>query len=190
MRDDVERLLAPDAETLRDWLEENHASAQAVWLVYHKKGSGKPSITWTEAVDEALCYGWIDSKIQRIDEESYEQYFTRRKPNSPWSKINKEKVAALEAAGRIQPSGAAAISLAKENGTWSLLDDAQALIIPEDLEAAFESADDLAFFQSLSPSRRRNVLQWIALAKRDDTRARRIAETVDAASRAAVPGNF
>ena len=190
MKDHVVRLPAPDARTFREWLEENHASAEAVWLVYRKKASGRSSITWSEAVDEALCYGWIDSKMQTIDEESYEQYFTRRKPTSPWSKINKDKVAALEAAGMIRPSGAAAIAVAKENGSWNLLDDAQALIIPEDLESAFENADHLAFFESLSPSRRRNILEWIAMAKRADTRARRIAETVEAASRAAVPGNL
>ncbi len=110
--DDYERVTAPDSETWRSWLAANHDTSPGVWLIFYKAKSGTPSIDWPAAVDEALCFGWIDSKVVSIDDERYEQYFTKRKPGSPWSKINKEKVAALEAADRIAPAGWAAIDAA------------------------------------------------------------------------------
>jgi uncharacterized protein YdeI (YjbR/CyaY-like superfamily) len=161
-----------------------------VWLVFSKKGSGVPSISWSEAVDEALCFGWIDSKVQSIDGARYEQYFTLRKPTSPWSKINKDKIAELEAAGRLTPAGVAAVAVAKENGSWSLLDSAEALLVPDDLAAAFPDAAARSYFDGLSPSTRRNILQWIGLAKRPDTRARRIGLMAEAAAERRRPNNF
>jgi len=187
--DDYERIEAPDAETWRTWLEANHGTAPGVWLVFYKKKSGTKSIAWPEAVDEALCFGWIDSKATAIDEERYEQYFTKRKTGSPWSKLNKDKVAALEAAGKIAPAGQAAIDAAKEDGSWSMMDDAEALIVPDDLARLLDE-QALANFRALSPSRQRTILAWIVLAKRDDTRARRIQQTADAVRRGEAPGNF
>lgn len=187
--DGYERVTAPEAATWRAWLEAHHDSAPGVWLVYYKKRSITPSIDWSAAVDEALCFGWIDSKVVSIDEERHEQYFTRRKPGSPWSKLNKEKVAALEAVGRLAPSGHAAIAAAKADGSWSIMDEAEALIVPDDLGAALDQRS-LDNFRSLSPSRQRNVLSWIVLAKRDDTRARRISQTAEAARRGEAPNNF
>ena len=187
--DDYERIEAPDAETWRTWLEANHSTAPGVWLVFYKKKSGTKSIAWPEAVDEALCFGWIDSKATAIDEERYEQYFTKRKTGSPWSKLNKDKVAALEAAGKIAPAGQAAIDAAKEDGSWSMMDDAEALIVPDDLARLLDE-QALANFRALSPSRQRTILAWIVLAKRDDTRARRIQQTADAVRRGEAPGNF
>lgn len=187
--DDLDRVAAPDSATWRAWLEANHGSSPGVWLVYHKKNSGTPSIDWSAAVDQALCFGWIDSKASSIDDERYEQYFTRRKPGSPWSKLNKEKVAALDAAGRIAPSGQAAIAAAKSDGSWSIMDEAEALVVPDDLGAVLDE-QSLENFRSLSPSRQRNVLCWIVLAKRDETRARRIEQTAEAAARGEAPNGY
>ncbi len=190
MADDHPRITASTPDDFRRWLDEHADTAAAVWLVYYKQGSGVPSITWPEAVDEALCHGWIDSKIVSIDDARYEQYFTRRKPTSPWSRVNKEKVERLLAENRIQPAGLAAIETAKENGSWSLLDSAEARVIPDDLADAFPDDTAVDAFRSLSPSRQRNILQWIALARRPDTRQRRIEATADAAARGVAPANF
>lgn len=187
--DDYERVTAPDAATWRAWLSANHDSSPGVWLIFYKARSGTPSIDWGTAVDEALCFGWIDSKAVSIDEARYEQYFTRRKPGSPWSKLNKEKIAALEAAGKIAPAGQAAIDAAKADGSWTIMDEAEALIVPDDL-AELLDPESLGNFRALSPSRQRNILAWIALAKRDDTRARRIQQTADAIRQGDAPNNF
>jgi uncharacterized protein YdeI (YjbR/CyaY-like superfamily) len=190
MTDSIERITATDGPAFRKWLRANHDTAQAVWLVYYKKDSGTPSITWPQAVDEALCYGWIDSKAQSIDEDRYEQYFTKRKPTSVWSKVNKAKTAELQRENRIQPPGQAAIDAAKANGSWTILDDAQNHIVPDDLAKAFPSTAARATFDALSPSRRRNILSWIVLAKRAETRERRIRQTADAAQNGGAPNNF
>lgn len=161
----------------RKWFEENHLSKQAVWLVFHSKSSGKPSISWSEAVDVALCFGWIDSKKIKIDAETSHQFFSHRKAQSTWSKINKEKVKSLIAQGLMTAAGLKAIAVAKENGSWTLLDEVEALIVPEDLTvalAAVEGAED--YFLSLSKSMRKMLLQWLVLAKRPETRQKRIAE--------------
>ncbi len=187
---DYERVTAATAADWRSWLAANHEASPGVWLVFYKKRSGTPSVDWGEAVDEALCFGWIDSKVQSIDDERYEQYFTTRKPTSPWSKLNKDKIAALEAAGRLTDAGRSAIDEAKANGSWVIMDDAEALIVPDDLAAAFGDESDRRFFDALPPSTRRNILQWIVLAKRDETRARRIAATAAAAADRERPNNF
>lgn len=120
----------------RKWLEINHQSKQSVWLVYFKTSTNVTSVSWSEAVDEALCFGWIDSTKKTIDEERYLQYFSRRNPNSTWSKINKEKVAKLIQNNLMTKAGFESIETAKQNGTWSLMDDVENLIIPEDLRIA------------------------------------------------------
>ncbi len=187
--DDYERVTAPDAATWRSWLSANHDSSPGVWLIFYKAKSGTPSINWGTAVDEALCFGWIDSKVVTIDETRYEQYFTRRKPGSPWSKLNKEKIAALEAADKIAPAGRAAIAAARADGSWTMMDEAEALIVPDDLAELLDS-ESLDSFRSLSPSRQRNILAWITLAKRDDTRARRIRQTAESLRRGEAPNNI
>lgn len=179
--DSYERVMAPDAATWRSWLVENHESSPGVWLVYYRTKSSQPSIDWGTAVDEALCFGWIDSKVVSIDDERYEQYFTRRRPGSPWSKLNKEKVAALEASHRMAAAGQRAVSAAKADGSWTLLDGPEALIIPDDLAALLDESS-LENFRGLSPSRQRTILAWIALAKRQDTRSRRLHRTAEAAA--------
>lgn len=175
----------------RAWLAENHASSQSVWLLYYKKKSGQPSISWSEAVDEALCFGWIDSKAKPIDDEKYMQFFSKRKPKSVWSAINKKKVEQLIAQGRMSEAGYASIALAKENGSWTILDEAEALIIPPDLELEFNKrAEAKSFFLELSRSDKRNILQWLVLAKRPETRLKRIKEIVELAAQNLKPKQF
>lgn len=190
MTDPIERITAVDGAAFGHWLQANHETAKAVWLVYYKKGSGTPSIAWSEAVDEALCYGWIDSTSKPIDEHQYEQYFTKRKPTSMWSKVNKDKIIELRRDSRMRPAGEAVIETAKANGYWTLLDDAQNHIVPDDLVSAFPSVGARATFDALAQSRRRNILSWIALAKRAPTRERRIQQTADAAAKGEAPDNF
>jgi len=163
----------------RGWLHEHHATARAAWLLYWKKGSGRPSITWSEAVDEALCFGWIDSTIQPLDEARYVQYFTRRKPTSEWSRVNKDKVARLIDQGRMTEAGLHVIERAKANGSWTALDLVEDLVVPADLLAAL-AADPLAAagYDALSVTLRKQVLRRVYGAKRPQTRAERIAAIV------------
>jgi len=170
---------ATDLGAWRGWLHEHHATARAAWLLYWKKGSGRPSITWSEAVDEALCFGWIDSTIQPLDEARYVQYFTRRKPTSEWSRVNKDKVARLIDQGRMTEAGLHVIERAKANGSWTALDLVEDLVVPADLLAAL-AADPLAAagYDALSVTLRKQVLRRVYGAKRPQTRAERIAAIV------------
>lgn len=179
----------PKSQTAwRKWLEKNHLSKQSVWLVYYTKKSAKKSITWSDAVDVALCFGWIDSKIIKVDEEASHHYFSRRKPNSTWSKINKDKVERLIASGQMAEAGMASIEVAKQNGSWTILDDVEALIIPPDLEAAFAGKPpSKAYFQSLGKSAQKLILSWLVLAKTPETRQKRLAEIVESAAKQLKP---
>jgi uncharacterized protein YdeI (YjbR/CyaY-like superfamily) len=175
----------------REWLHQYHNTHQSIWLLYYKKNANKPTISYTHAVDEALCYGWIDSKVKPVDEYSYLQFFCRRKPDSVWSKVNKEKVQKLIDAGLMADAGRAVIKVAKANGSWTILDDAEALITPPDLETALASYPLAAtFFHNLSRTDKRNILQWIVLAKKAETRARRIAEVAALAQQQRKPSQF
>ena len=175
----------------REWLQRNHAIEQSIWLVYYKKNSAKPTISYTEAVDEALCFGWIDSKINPVDEEKYIQFFSRRKAKSVWFKINKEKVAKLIQQQLMSKAGYEIIELAKQNGSWIILDDVEALLIPPDLEEKFASnAIAKEYFFSLSRSDKRNILQWLTLAKRATTRENRLKEIVTLAAGKRKPKQF
>ncbi len=159
----------------REWLQKNHDKEQSVWVVYYKVKSGKSSMSWSEAVDEALCFGWIDSTRKTLDESSFIQFFTRRKPKSVWSKINKEKVERLISEGKMMQAGFDSIERAKENGSWTILDSVEALIIPDDLEAAFKSKPgSKEYFLGLSKSAKKFMLYPLVQAKREETRAKRI----------------
>lgn len=174
--------------TWRKWLEKNHPSKQAVWLVFYNKSSSRQSVSWSDAVDVALCFGWIDSKKIKIDEDTSHQFFSRRKPNSTWSKINKEKVQKLIDNGLMTPAGYESIETAKQNGTWTILDEVEELIIPQDLEKAFKKhKGSKEFFLSLSKTSKKMMLQWIVLAKQPETRQRRIAEIAENAERSLKP---
>lgn len=161
----------------RKWLLKNHVSQQSVWLAAHNKSSGKRCITWSESVDEALCFGWIDSKKIKIDHETTHQFFSKRKANGTWSKINKEKVERLIEAGLMTEAGLKMIEIAKQNGSWNILDEVEALIIPKDLETEFSKyKGSKEYFLSLSKSNKKIILSWIVLAKREETKQKRIAE--------------
>ena len=160
----------------RTWLQAHHATKQSVWLIYHKKHTGVPSLTWSQAVDEALCFGWIDSQAKPLDADRYMQFFSRRKPTSAWSRVNKEKVQRLLAEGKMMPAGLASIETAKQNGAWTLLDEVEALRLPADLEQAFgqQPAAHRHYLQ-LSRTAKRNLLLGLVLAKKPATRQQRIA---------------
>ncbi len=187
MSNDIAEIEAADAAAFRSWLEENHDKANAVWLIFWKKDSGRPSIAWTEAVDQALSFGWIDSKVQSIDTDRYRQYFTVRKPGSVWSRINKDKIAELEAAGLLTPAGRAAVDRAKEDGSWTILDGPEAGVVPDDLAAALDAGEVRIVFDEMTTGNRKAILAWLATAKRDATRANRITKTVEALVRGESP---
>ncbi|RXM51721.1 MULTISPECIES: YdeI/OmpD-associated family protein [unclassified Chryseobacterium] len=167
----------------RQWLEKNHQSRQSVWLVYHTKKSNIPSLSWSEAVDEALCFGWIDSTTKKINDISFMQFFTKRKPKSNWSKINKEKVQQLIDSKRMTKQGYESIEIAKQNGYWTILDEIEEVIIPDDLEIAFKKHNGSKdYFLSLSKSTRKIILSWIILVRKQETRQKRIEEVVESAA--------
>jgi uncharacterized protein YdeI (YjbR/CyaY-like superfamily) len=168
----------------RKWLERNHTRTGPVWLVYAKKDSGLPSLGYDEAVEEALCFGWIDSKVNRLDARRYKQLFGPRKSGSTWSRLNKTRVERLIAEGLMTPAGMAKIEEARRDGSWETLDAVEDLTVPEDLDAAL-SANPVArrHFEAFPPSSRKNILWWIRSAKRPETRAKRVAEAVDLAAR-------
>ena len=172
----------------RKWLAENHLSEQNVWLVFYNKKSELPSITWSDAVDVALCFGWIDSKKVKIDEETSHQFFSKRKPKSTWSKINKTKIEQLIEQGLMTEAGFKSIETAKQNGSWTILDEVEELIIPADLDAEFTgkpTAKD--FFLGLSKSVRKMILAWLVFAKTPQTRQKRITEIVERAEQKLKP---
>ncbi|MDN4165114.1 YdeI/OmpD-associated family protein [Cytophagales bacterium LB-30] len=168
----------------RKWLEENHQSEKSVWLIIFKKESGTQSVYYPEAVDEALCFGWIDSKPNKRDENSYYQFFAKRNPKSNWSKINKAKVIKLIEQGLMHSSGYEMIEIAKKNGTWEALDEVENLTLPADLEQLFLK-NNVAFenWNNFSRSSKRGILEWIMNAKRPETRQKRIEETVSLAEK-------
>ncbi len=191
MQSEIETFTPASANEWRQWLKKNHATKKSVWLIFYKKDSGKPYIPWTEAVDEALCYGWVDSKRQSVDDMSFRQFFCRRKPNSIWSKINKEKIAHLTATGKMRKAGLEVVNRAKENGSWTLLDDVEEMMIPKDLEKAFRAhPGSKKFYQAQTKSIQKIMLGWIALAKREETRQKRIEEIASLAAQGKKPKQF
>ena len=188
---EVETYYPKTRQHWRKWLEKNHARKDAVWVLQYRKEANKPTINWREAVDEALCFGWIDSIKKRLDDECTVQFFSKRKAKSTWSKINKEKVMDLIAAGKMTSAGMACIETAKQNGSWNLLDEVEDLTIPKDLEKAFRANKGAKkYFQACSKSRQKMMLQWVALAKQPETRARRIAEIAELAAAGKRPKQF
>ena len=176
----MKKRLFKDRDAWRAWLKEHHASATELWLIYYKKKAKKSSVAQPDAVEEALCFGWIDSIVKTIDDDRYMQKFTPRKDKSNWSKLNKQRVARLLRQGKMTAAGKAKVKAAKANGSWSRLDK-----IELDLELPVELAAALAknrragkAYDDLAPSRKKQYLYWIHSAKRDETRARRVAETV------------
>lgn len=176
-------ITAPNLAAWRAWLLDNH-STTGVWLIIYKKDSGVESIYYPEAVDEALCFGWIDSKPNKRDEQSYYQYFSPRNPKSNWSKVNKEKIARLAQENRLQPSGLQLIELAKATGTWTALDEVENWIVPSDLQVLFDQNPTAwKYWQAFPPSAKRGILEWIFNAKRPATRQKRLEQTVELAQK-------
>jgi uncharacterized protein YdeI (YjbR/CyaY-like superfamily) len=182
LRDRYEQFYAADRKAWRAWLRENHRKRKGVWLIFFKKASGQPRVPYDEAVEEALCFGWIDSVTNPLDEQRFMQLFTPRKPNSGWSRKNKERVAKLIARRKLAAAGRAAIEIAQKNGSWSKLDAVEALTLPPDLKRAL-SARKVALknFEAFAPSLRKNLLHWIISTKRPALRAERIAQVVEGA---------
>ena len=179
MRDEAIFFSSP-AE-LRAWLEEHHASASELWIGCYKKASGRKTLTWSEIVDEALCFGWIDGKVQRIDEERYRQRLTPRKKGSNWSAINIAKVAELRAQGRMTPAGEAAFAERRDDRSapYSYERRNEARFDAEQ-EATFRAnAPAWKWFESQAPSYRTTATFWVVSAKRPETRARRLATLIE-----------
>lgn len=168
----------------RKWLEENYTRTEGVWLIMYKKGTGKPRVDYAEAVEEALCFGWIDSKGNKLDDERSMLWMAPRKPKTGWSKLNKERIEKLIKSGFMTAAGLAKINAAKKDGTWNALDAIEALEIPPDLAKAFsKNKTAREYFDAFPRSVKRGILEWIASAKKPETRANRIEETVTKAEK-------
>jgi uncharacterized protein YdeI (YjbR/CyaY-like superfamily) len=177
---ELPRVQPKSRKAWRVWLKQNHASSAGVWLVYAKKHSGIPSLTYNDAVEEALCFGWIDSKINPIDDSFYMQVFTPRKLKSAWSPLNKVRVERLLAAGLMTPAGLLMVKAAQESGTWNATKQIEEMIIPPDLAKAIKANPEASRnWGSYSASRRKGVLYRLAGAKRPDTRARYLQEIIE-----------
>src|SRR3954449_5498405 len=166
-----------------DWLEAHHDSETEVYVGYWKKATGKPSLTWSEAVDQALCFGWIDGRVKRIDEERHMQRFTPRKPGSNWSKVNVEKIARLTEAGLMRPAGIAAWEQRREDRTGVYSFEREEVELTPEQRGRFEAhADAWAWFTAQAPSYQRAARHWIARAKKPETRAKRLEDLIAASA--------
>ena len=167
----------------RAWLQKHHTRANGLWLITYKIATGKPRVAYEDAVEEALCFGWIDSKTGKLDDERSMLWFAPRKPKTGWSRPNKLRVERLIADGLMTPAGLAKVNAAKKDGSWSALDGVEALDIPPDLRKALAAyAQAAANFEAFPRSIKRGILEWILNAKKPETRKRRIDETARLAS--------
>jgi uncharacterized protein YdeI (YjbR/CyaY-like superfamily) len=165
-QDHYERCYARNREEWHQWLENNHTTVPGVWLVHHKKGSDQSSVSYEDAVEEALRFGWIDSKVNALDEHRFMQVFTPRKPGSTWSKSNKQRVKKLIKEGMMTPAGLVKIEASKKDGSWNVLDDIEELIIPEDLQRALENNKAAQKrFEAFTDSVKKQILWWIVSAR-------------------------
>ena len=183
-KQEIETFYPESQAALRQWLMENHDKKQSIYIILYKKKAGMPTISWSEAVDELLCFGWIDSTARPIDEDKYMQFCCRRKPVSTWSKVNKDKVPQLIAAGKMMQAGLNSIEIAKQNGSWTILDSVEALEVPDDLTAAFKNHPGAAdYFDQLTKSIKKQLLYRMVSVKRPETRQKRIQEIAESAGR-------
>ena len=166
----------------RDWLAANHDRERSIWLIIFKKASGRPSVTYSKAVDEGLCWGWIDSLPNKRNDESYYVMFSPRNPKSNWSRVNKEKVARLLREERMGEPGLEMVRLAQASGTWDALNEVEDLVVPDDLGAALDAAPGAwTGWEAYPDSSKRGTLEWLFNAKRAGTRVKRIQRIVAAA---------
>lgn len=165
----------------RTWLAENHAAAKELWLIIHKKHTGTGGLTYVDALEEALCFGWIDGILKRIDDEKHTIRFSPRRKNSIWSEHNRKRVRRLIKEGRMTPAGLAKIDEAKANGQWDKAAQREdTTVVPAELTEALAGNEKARLnFENLAPSYRRQFIYWVAVAKRDETRRKRIQETID-----------
>jgi uncharacterized protein YdeI (YjbR/CyaY-like superfamily) len=167
----------------RKWLQKNHAKQTRVWLKMYKKETGSPSITYVEAVLEALCFGWIDSKANKGEDGSFYQLMAQRSPKSGWSRLNKTRVDQLVKDGLMAAPGMEVIELAKKSGTWNALDEIEELTLPADLQKALnKNKEAKKYFDAFPRSVKRGLLEWLLNAKKEETRSKRITEIVTLAA--------
>lgn len=186
--DDAPEVHVDDRDSWRAWLEANHATVRGAWLVTWRSASGRPSLDYGAAVEEALCFGWIDSRGGAVDDERSKLYFAPRNRRSGWARSNKERVERLIAEGRMAPAGLAAIEAARANGSWTILDSVERLEVPDDLAVALAASPDAReHWDAYPPSVRRMALTALATARRPETRARRLEEIVARARRGERP---
>lgn len=179
---EFEQVEVTSRQAWRDWLITNHKRGDSVWVVTFKKGRG-PYVAYEDVVEEALCFGWIDSVRRRVDESRSKLLLSPRRSGSGWSKVNKDRIARLSDQGQMAESGSALIAAAKADGSWAKLDAVDALLKPDDLNKALKAnADAEVNFDAFPKSVRRGILEWITQAKRPETRAKRIDETTVAAA--------
>ena len=185
IKPDTAPTLFKTAKSFETWLKKHHASSDGLWLLIAKKGADEPSVTYAQAVEIALCWGWIDGQKKGLDDQHFLQRFTPRRARSIWSKINVDKVAALMAAGRMQPAGQVQIDAAKADGRWQqAYDGARTSTVPDDLQAALDAAPKAReFFATLNATNRYAVLWRVQTAVKPETRAKRIAQLVEMLAR-------
>jgi uncharacterized protein YdeI (YjbR/CyaY-like superfamily) len=180
----MEELRVTTRRAWRNWLARHHADSDGVWFVYAKTGTGEPTVSYEESVLEALCFGWVDGLLKSMDETFYKRRFTPRKPRSTWSPSNRRRVAELVEAGLMTPAGQALVDAARENGMWDRPTESQRTKPLTEPTPEFQKALDgnpraKAGFDGLTPGRQRTYIRWIAAAKRQATRERRIAQALD-----------
>lgn len=169
----------PDRAAWRAWLTEHHATTRGVWVVSWRRGSDREAIPYEELVEEALCFGWIDSTVNRLDDERRLQLMTPRKPKSTWTRLNRQRIADLEAQGQLADAGRRAVEVAQANGWWTILDPVEDLVEPDDLAAALDAAPAArTAWDGFPPSARKQLLWWVISAGKPETRATRIDKIV------------
>jgi len=182
--DDLEKVQIESPSDLRNWLYANHTRADSIWLITFKKSDPDRYVSYDAFVDEAMCFGWVDSVPRKLDEHRTMHLLSPRKPGSGWSAVNKDRIKRMEAENKMHPMGRAAVTAAKADGSWDFLNDVDALIEPNDLVAAMDANPPAREnFDLFSRSSRRGILEWIKHAKRPETRAKRITETVELAAK-------
>lgn len=189
--DKENRYYAKDRKTWRKWLEKNHSTSAGVWLVYYKKDSGRTRVEYGDAVEEALCFGWIDSTMNPIDEQSYMQLFTPRKPKSGWSALNKQRIEKLLGQGLMHEAGHAKIETARQDGSWEKLDHIESFTIPPELKKAFTANKKAkAFFDAQGKTNKKYILYYIANVKDATKKAKRVEEVIEAANEGRMLARF
>jgi uncharacterized protein YdeI (YjbR/CyaY-like superfamily) len=181
--DQLEVLYDMDRAKWRKWLEKNHGQTASVFLVLVKKGARREGISYVEAVEEALCFGWIDSRPNALDEERFKIHMSPRRPKSIWSRSNKERVRRLIEQGLMTPAGMERVEAAKRNGSWDTIEDVEGLKVPDDLEEALLAHPPAKEnFESFIASYKKQAIYWVLSAKRPETRAKRVEEIASSAA--------